>query len=139
MMPQIKSPDRQAPVQSFNSILSARPHHTEATPKKAVPFANLLQGQSRVLLFAGGNACWNQARLNNLAGRDAVALPPIESLDSRCWACVHGRSVVIIELKDTGHAGRNALADHLEQYGAREVALIPFDRDPQKAVFRGLA
>jgi hypothetical protein len=138
MMHQQKSPDRRAPVQGFKSNY-LRTDHNEPAPKMAVAFTHMLQGQARVIAFVGSNACWNQARLNNLAGRDAVSLSPGETLDSRSWRCVRGRSVVVVELKDTGAVNRAELVRHLATWGAREVALIPHDRDPKKAVFWGLS
>jgi len=108
-------------------------HDTKPQP----PFANWLRSQNRVLLFAGGHACWEAARSNLAAGRDAVALPVGQDPRERNWNCVSGRSVIVIELDDTGPGNRATLVRMLAAWGALEVALVPHDCCPQNAVFWG--
>lgn len=133
--PQKQGSPASAPTdRGFKRNNSLRPHDTKLQP----PFANWLRSQNRVLLFAGGHACWDAARANLDAGRDAVALPVGQDPGARDWSCVCGRSVVVIELDDTGPGNRVALVRLLAAWGAREVALIPSDYNPRNAVFWGV-
>lgn len=106
--------------------------------RKAVPFANRLHGKSSVAVFYGAHSCWDAARANLDAGRDAVALPPGERPEARNWNCVRGRSVVVVELDDSGSGFRALLVRTLAAWGAKEVVLIPHDHNPQSAVLWGV-
>lgn len=128
-----QSPDRLAPVRGFKRNNSTHHHDTKPQP----PFANWLRSQNRVLLFAGGHACWDAARANLDAERDAVALPVGKEPGACDWSCVSGRSVVVIELDDTGPGNRVSLVRLLAAWGAQQVALIPSDYNPRNAVFWG--
>ena len=110
---------------------------THRIKSPAPPFANQLTGQSRILVFYGGHHCWDVARANLDTGRDAVALPPGERPEDRSWPFVRGKSVVIVEMDDTGPGFRLALVRLLAAWGACEVVLITHDYNPLTAVFWG--
>jgi hypothetical protein len=105
--------------------------------KKAPPYANQIGEGQRLLVYFGGHDCWKLARSNNANGRNSVALPVGDNPESKSWECAEGRSVVCIELDDTGPGFRMAVVRTLAAYFAYEVALIPHDCNPQNAVFWG--
>jgi hypothetical protein len=115
-----------------------QPQHYITRPQKmAPPGAKWIGGSHCLLVFFGGHDCWDLAKRNNSMGRDSVALFVGDEPESKSWKCAEGRSVVCIELDDTGAGFRMALVRTLAAYFAYEVALIPSDCNPCNAVFWG--
>lgn len=109
--------------------------------KQQPPFANRVRlfGANRsIRLFFGGHAAWDRAKDDIAKGYPALLLPLGERPKGLDWRCVRGRSIVAIELDDTGPGFRVTLVRLLAAHGAREVVLNPFDRNPANAVFWGV-
>ncbi|MEC8812794.1 MAG: hypothetical protein VXY23_15900 [Pseudomonadota bacterium] len=132
-----KSPAPVAAGQQGFKSKNQQINYNTSNRKKAPPYASQIGDSHRLLIFFGGHDCWKLAKANNAIGRDAVALPVGESPESKNWICAEGRSVVCIELDDTGAANRLALARCLAAYFAYEVAVIPHDYKPENSVVWG--
>lgn len=104
----------------------------------AAPFANKLRDFSAsqtIRIFFGGHDAWNRAKDDIAKGCPALCLPVGERPEERSWACLRGRSIVAVEIDDCGTGFRVSMVRLLAAWGAREVALIPFDCSPANAVF----
>jgi hypothetical protein len=100
------------------------------------PFARDLSAEARdIWLFFGAAEAWGRVRRQRALGwRNALLLPPGRQPEDYDWACLRGRSLVIVELAATSGAFRQRLVLELAGYGIAGAYLIASSRCSDDAV-----
>lgn len=106
---------------------------------KVPPYANQLRNQPRLLVLIGHQAAWTVARenLDRVDSRNTVVIPPDTKPGSFNWQCSLHKSVVVIELRDTGNAYRREVVRVLAVAGATEIFLLSASCKPADCIWFG--